>query len=316
MEEDTKKYQELLQEYRRVWNKVKQLQRFQAEQFLIQEQDALRDQIHNELRKLAQNLGKSNQDVDIDILVNEKDLAEFELPEFKVMNLKNLCFELDKPVVSRVIGANVLHPDQNEITKAEKEELFEDTSLFIPFGEEIAWHLFDHGEFLHREADNLERRRRAIALTVLTPAAVMTEVRSFETFHRGINLFGVVFNKQDFNTIITTLRTNREAVSIAPEYFVAEDVERDFELILQDDLENIKVYHDPKYKEETLSYLLEQYRRNCIIELPNLSVDLKNKALAQLDQEINNAKLQEMRENNETEVDNKIKKALDNPLAN
>ena len=302
MDENTQKYQALLGEYRRVWVKVKALERRFADPRIILEQDEQRNKIHFELKKLANLLGKTSQDVDIDILINEKSLAEYKLPEFKIINLKELYFELDNAAVSRVTGGNLLHSELNEQTKINKEVL-EDQFLFIPFGEEIAWHLFDHGDFLHREADNLEKRRRALALVAATPVGFQTEIRSFETFHRGINLFGVAFDKGDLFKIITALRENREAVSIAPEYLDEAVIEQDFLVILQDDIENIKSYVDPKNKEESLKYLLKTYRRNCVGEISNLSIVLKNKALEILDQEITNAELQELRDtvNEETE---------------
>lgn len=307
VEEDfSQKYKYLLTKYKTTWRQIRWLEKNMADPWKLSEKEIERNQLHNELKKIAPHLGKSDQDVNIDILIGEGDLSEYKLPEFRMVSLEKICSEMVRPQVVRAEGDNVLHPKLNAQVELTKEEI-SDEFLFIPFGQEVSWHLFDNDYFFERDVDDLERRRRALMLKKLESDTLFVEITSFTTFHRGVNMFGVVFKKDQYIKIIDTLRLNREHLSVDARFIPPEIIDHDFEQIIEDDVNQIKSYCDSEDDVESIEYLLQRYQREFTDSyIKKIPPDLQNKYTMFLEALIESTLIEKQREKIEVDVDRAI----------
>ncbi len=204
--------------------------------------DKERDQLHRELRNLAVLIGKAPQEVDIDLLAEASDLSEHDLPEFKLVRTESA---LDIPYIYKIDGENVIDPDQNDSVLVETEEDFKNLELFIPFGEDVYWHLFDEKMFRSVPPTGPERRRRALNAINNIPAGLhFIEIHSQETFHSAVALFGIAFKKSDLDTVLNFMRINKEIVTIDETKMDREQILKDYEALLKKEIREIRDYFD------------------------------------------------------------------------
>lgn len=204
--------------------------------------DRERDQIHRDLKALADVLGKSHQDVDIDLLAEANDLREHDLPEFRLVRTAEA---LELPYIYKIEGENVIDPDQNASVLVKTEDELKDLELFIPFGEDVYWHLFDEQMFRSVPLTGPERRRRALNAIDNIPAGLhFVEIHSQETFHNAIALFGIAFKKSDLDTVLNFMRINQELVTIDETKMDREQILKDYEAVIKKEIREIRNYFD------------------------------------------------------------------------
>lgn len=221
--------------------------------------DTERKRLHQLLRQKAGQIGKSAQDVDVDILMLEGNLKEHLLPEFSITRTDNKKWSENAGLVSMTTNENedALHPHQDSAKIKYVNPKTDNSKVFIPFGEEDLWHLFDGETFTQRAPDNLERRRRALK-AARDNGVYFLEVNDTKTFHRGKTLFGIAFPSEDFDRIVNYLYTHREETSILPEYIDHDLVEKDYAAIVEDDVRIVESYvakQQHKYPQQMEEYL-------------------------------------------------------------
>lgn len=305
MQTDLEKCQSLITEYKYVWARLRASKRLMRHRADIIALDAERDRIHNELRRIAPEIQKTRQDVDIDILTNEKDLAGHDIPEFKLLKTANSG--LDRAQYCKLEGGDILNPQKNKQTYIKEEDLDKTgVELFIPFGEETSWHLYDGWAFYDREPDNLERRRRALSVVEQNPGASFVEICSFETFHRGIKLFGVGFPGQNLDALVTFLTIHRKEISISKEFLDETKIREDFIKMVESEIADIHANADDYDGPENESYLLDRYSCYRIDRAPYIDDELKKELLGMLEIKITEAKEREFKQRVEKEVEGKL----------
>jgi hypothetical protein len=303
MDSNLVEYNRIIGLYRQVWAKIRSLQKRQAEKEVRFAEDKRRDALHKQLRVLAAKIGKTSQDVDIDILISEKDLSEYQIPEFRLLRIESSG--LVNPEIIKLDGGNVLEPYRNKKTLIPKNELSATgLDLFIPFGEERSWHLFDQDVFFEREPDNLEKRRRALSVVGGNLGASFVEVSSSESFHNKIKLFGIAFSSKDFDILINYLSTNRAEISIAKEFLNPEQVRKDFKEIIENNVDYIAAYDNGEF--ESNEYLLKRYLR--VLNGWQIDDEFKLIASGVLSEAISRAEEKELRERVEKEVEKNLVK--------
>jgi hypothetical protein len=221
-----------IEDYKRKLQEVRRAEKVMEDPGFIKFLDKERDDIHQELRELAPLIGKGPQDIIVDILVSDRDLSTYNLPEFKIMRTAHA---LDKISTIKVFDTEVSRQDLSDI-----EELPQEINTFIPFGEQDAWHLFDQEGYISRQPTELERRRRAARAVQLSAGkAKMVEVSSWKTFHNAVTLYGIACSAEDFEAVLSSMRNNRQEVSIDKRFFDQKQVRKDWEQILREDFEYI-----------------------------------------------------------------------------
>jgi len=181
-------YRLRLLDYREQHHKVRRLMsRVSVRPEVVLAADRVRNSIHQDLRRLAKDLGKSSADVDIDILSTADDLTEYQLPSFKLMQPWET---LDSPRLSFVTNTDELHVQTQTPNSRTNEETIAQTEMFIPFGEQAAYHLFDRDQFFERSLQEPQRRRSAQkAQELLHGLGKYVEFSTQETFHRWVRFF-------------------------------------------------------------------------------------------------------------------------------
>jgi hypothetical protein len=249
-------YERELNNYKRKWKEIRDLQKKgRTSNKLIHHLDIERNKIHRELRRLAVQIEKTSQDVDLDILINEKSLAEYGLNEFYIENKSTI--NTSDPALFSVLEYYVFEDNKRRIaTKVEIDEM----EVIIPFGIEEGWHLFDHDLFTTRLPDNTERRRRAKKVSEGHIEGVKyCEIYDSETFHRGKNFFGIAFPQKMLHKVLLFMREHRNDISIEKDRFDENILISDFREIVKEDIEFILEYEPGE--QESHEYLLERYRR-------------------------------------------------------
>ncbi|MFH0857491.1 MAG: hypothetical protein V1848_01955 [Candidatus Magasanikbacteria bacterium] len=251
--EDKELYQQKLGEYKKSWREIRTLERkgdVSLEYIHVLDQE--RDAIHKELRVIAPRIGKNEGDVDLDILANEENLREYGLPEFSIKRISDYN---KSNSINFNSGISVEFTDKDG-----KKHLGSELSgvdVFIAFGVQPTWHLFDHQSFFQKFPDDLERRRRAKTIADGFSDVLELEIYDQESFHRGMNFFGIAIPNDKFEKVLAFMRENRKEISIDERYFDRTRLDEDFEVIVRQDMEEILAYEPGKHEDH--KYLVERY---------------------------------------------------------
>jgi|GEM_PF-5451888 len=252
-------YEKKLGEYKRSWREIRDLERKgDASEKLIHALDQKRDDIHKELRAIALEIGKNEGDVDLDILANEENLREYGLPEFSIKRISD--YKKSNPINTNS-GITLQYTDkEGNIHFPRTIDEVSDTDVFIAFGVEPTWHLFDNQGFFQKFPDDLERRRRAKTIADEFPDVLELEIYDQESFHRGLNFFGIAIPNSKFEKVLAFMREHRKEISISEKYFDQKEFAEDFETIVRQDMEEILVYEPGKHDDH--KYLVQRYLEN------------------------------------------------------
>lgn len=261
-------YNGLIIQYRRKMQELRKAERKHEDFSIILFIDKERNAIHNQLRDLAPKLGKTSSDITIDILESDKDLSEYQIPEFKIVRTKN-TFERIQWVCVNEGGK------QGSWNKEMQDKIL--TTVFIPFGQQEFYHLFDEMGYPLRQAEELEYRRRLEKLIKILPVeSFSVDIYSDKTFHQGTLLYGLAFHSEDFDRVLAIMREQRAEISIDKSYFKSEQLEEDALSMAIEDVEYIKK-HGPG-AQETLPWLLKKLERewNHFFKFPGNSKKVVN----------------------------------------
>lgn len=277
------KYNNYLIRYRKLLQQVRNLDSRAGVNIRLKNKllvlDAKRDALHIEMKKFAASIGKTSEDVDLDILLGDNGLKEFKMPEFKISKIQSLLENIRKATISEL----EYDTDNEDFSKKQKlEKDFYQDYLFIPFIEEQSWHLYKEEPSFDIMPDGLEKRRRLNYLKEKFPEIVVAEIFLPETFHRKTRIYGAIFHKKQFERLVHFLVENRSKVSIDKENFNKEILFEDWKKILK---LKIKEILNCKLNEgESYSNLLKRFKEN--INYLDLSDEYKNIAHKILDDEI------------------------------
>ncbi len=223
-------YKLLLEKYRRQLFKLRKAEREGSDSAEIISIDNERNAIHNKLRKIAPDIGLTSQDITLDILVSDKDLSGYGLPEFKVLRT-NTAMDRDF-YVSVDKGESTAHWAKGRVP--------DNMAAFIPFGQLEDWHLFDREGYNSHEPDELERCRRLAKLIELSKEyASAIKIVSPRSFHVCTTLYGVGLPIDKIDEILLLIKEFRSEVSISKEFFNEQQICRDFIEIIQTDVDYI-----------------------------------------------------------------------------
>jgi len=248
MESLEQTYYSLIDHYRSVWNEARKADRNRESGLVMNYLDRERDQIHDKIRQLAPQIGKTEADIALDILESERELSKYQLPEFKVLRT-NRVLEKKAEISYKDLNGNKIYIFQKETPK--------EIAAFIPFGQQEFWHLFDEEGYTLRQPDEKERRRRIARLVELMKGQVFAvEIFSSETFHRATTLFGVACSPDLLEKLFTVMREHRQEISIERRFFNADIVRDDFKEMLQEDI-NYIMSRKPS-QQETKVYLIDR----------------------------------------------------------
>jgi len=152
-----KEYDDLISQYQSKMQELRVAEKRRRDQNVILFLDKERNAIHNKLRKLGLSIGKSSQDIMLDILASEGDLSEYQLPEFKVLRT---AYAMDKIDLIFVVDENGNEKDTVSSQALLYRDLPKHLESFIPFGEQENWHLFDCEGYTFHFPDEEERKNR------------------------------------------------------------------------------------------------------------------------------------------------------------
>lgn len=242
---DELEYQQLLEKYKDLFDEVRKAEKERQDAGYRNAIDQERNEVHNELKKLGERIGKNPQDILLDLLEYEDNLKEFGLPECKVGKTREILTKIT------YIKVGEAYIQAKEITK--------EIEAFIPFGSQEHWHLFDVDDYAQRAPDEREKRRRMEKIVEKMEGKVrVIEIHSRSSFHNGVTLFGVACRSEDMEEVFAFMRTHREEVSPAQEFMGKRQIEQDTEEMLREDIEFILTKElDPQ---ETRPYLVERLR--------------------------------------------------------
>lgn len=254
-----KEYAILIHEYRKKFDELKKAERKHEDDKIIRFIDKERNEIHNQLRAVAVKIGKSPQDITLDILASENNLAEYQLPEFKIFRPNNIAF-FNITSIKYKDDKGKKHKLQSLEDKSEFGNFIENTG-FISFGQQEWYHLFDEEGYPFRQPEELEYRRRIQKISELTGGkAFLTELHSQDTFHRATTMYGIGFDPKYIDQLLAILYQNRTEVSIDKKFLNIKQIEADVIKMLEEDIEYILAFKTNEY--QTHSYLLETLQRH------------------------------------------------------
>jgi hypothetical protein len=250
--------------------------------------DKERNKIHNELRNLARLLGKGTHEITLDILEHEGNLLEYNLPEFQVINTNASFDEINH--VEILNESNELKRISPKYKNFRGNELPEDISVFIPFGQQEFWHLSDNFGFPVRQRNELELRRRINKIIKLAKDkgeenVKMIEIFNSETFHRGTLLYGIAFAPKSLGILLDVISDNRSEVSISGEYINKEQISKDAVKIIKEDIDKLLSEEPGEY--ESYEYLVERYKE---MVLGSNSMNISEKESSEIEEVFKEAK--------------------------
>lgn len=227
MKNSLDEYQDLVGQYRERLSELRKAEKNGESNDLILFMDKERNEIHNKLRSIAPQIGKTSQDITLDILKSDDNLTEYGLPEFKTMRTSEAFQD----------PATLVRVDNKAWPKSQDNKEFE---VFIPFGEQEAWRLFDSEDFIFRQPDETERRRRIQKLQDMSHGDVhLVEIRSDRTFHQATILYGAGFSVEKLNKILSLMHEHHAEISIDRKNFNGDQIREDFVATATKDLEYI-----------------------------------------------------------------------------
>ncbi|GEM_PF-6713095 len=256
-----KRYQDLLDDYRSKLSELRKAERRREDATFIRFIDAERDAVHRELRKVGALLGKSAEEIALDLLVSEKDLSEYNLSEFKILHTKNALDQITWVREIDQYGATISKYKSSQVDIYDNSEwLPQGVMAFIPFGQQENFHLFDDDDYVCRDSEELERRRRLFRLINLA-GGIPIEVHSQKTYHQAVTLFGIGYAPENLEYLFRIMREHQSDISINPQFFSKEQIREDFHTIINEDLEHIFSY--AKDTEENV-HLIERFKYSII----------------------------------------------------
>ncbi|PIR76807.1 MAG: hypothetical protein COU32_00140 [Candidatus Magasanikbacteria bacterium CG10_big_fil_rev_8_21_14_0_10_42_10] len=257
-------YDDLISQYQIKLQELRVAERRRRDQSIILFLDKERNAIHNKLRKLGLSIGKSSQDIMLDILASEGDLSEYQLPEFKVLRTARAMNKIDLIFVMDDKGG----PKETITYQALSHyELPKHLESFIPFGEQENWHLFDNQGYTFHSPDEEERKTRMHRLIDMSSGSLQeVEIISYDSFHNATTLFGVACSADDLEKIFSIIREHRTEISISRDFFDNEKIKEDFLRILEKDLNYILERDLDEH--ETYGYLVKRLKEYVIHNVP------------------------------------------------
>lgn len=254
-------YIELLDEIQKVQTQSKRSGNSESSYVLMLDKE--RNELHNRLKELAKTLGKTEGDVNIDILSKRNSLRDYNLPEFKLIRLEDLNEFSD-----RIIYEKEGEPKRETIAQRFGDEPA--SEVFIPFGLTESWHMFDQKSFYQRKPETLEQQRKARLFEEENPNFGMyAEIEMPETFHQGIKLHGLLIKKESYDQVISRIAQKRERYSVLPQFLNKEQMEKDIKSIIEEDIEKIVHYGEKAEKNgtyETPTELLKRYKEQSVYD--------------------------------------------------
>jgi hypothetical protein len=309
-----KEYWTLIHSYKKQLLEIRKAERKGEDTKYILFLDKERDKTHQQLRKLAPLIGKNNQDVDFDILESEGNLSEYQLPEFNVLR----TFEITSTSKSKQ-GFIQIYRDGFFGEPISSRRYQEDYSLkerslnleiFIPFGEKTSWHLFDYGSFFERPPDFLEKERRCLQVYQELPEITsFIQINLTDTFHNGVEIFGIAVSKNNFYQLINHLRQRRKDLSIKKEYLDSEQIKKDFRDILKEDIDEIFEYGWDEYGDPR--YHFRRYREN--VKIPIEYKEIAKEIFNQKEEELKDIEIKREIALNNERIDKLSKQDIDLP---
>lgn len=294
-------YKSLIIQYRRKMQELRKAERKHEDFSILHFIDKERNEIHNKLRELAPKLDKSASDITVDILESDKDLSEYQIPEFKIVRTTNTFDRISWICVNE----NGKHGPWNR----EVENTIKSATVFIPFGQQEFYHLFDAMGSPMREADELERRRRLEKLVKILPVeSFNVDIYSSETYHRGTLLYGLAFHPHDIDRVLAIMREHKAEISIDHSYFNAEQIEEDVISMAEEDVAYIKI--EGPGEQETIPGLLKNLANawNYSFKFPGNTKKIVNDLF---DLEIHEAEKEYDRQELEKEIEARLGKVSD-----
>lgn len=296
-------YDGLIEKYRQKMQELRKAERKHEPDDVINFIDKEKNLIHKQLRAIAPKIRKTAEDISLDILSSERNLSEYQLPEFKVVRTNDAMPEI----------TNIFQQDENReyipFRKEEKERIFK-TTAFIPFGQQELWHLSDEEGYPMRQPTELECRRRIAKLTALMNNQITpVEIYSYQSFHTGTILFGVAFDPAILDQLLATMYEHRPEISIDKQFFNKKQIEDDMLQMIKEDIEHV-LDMEPSLnerKEYILERLKSEWRRNL-----NFSTELIEKTNNIFEQakkegrELERTQAEEEKENRDMKIFDKV----------
>lgn len=251
-------YNNLIFQYRRKMRELQKAERKHEDFSIILFIDKERNAIHNQLRELAPKLGKTASDITIDILESDKDLSEYQMPEFKLVRTKN-AFKTIHWILASEHGKKIAW-------NRELQDRIKNTTIFIPFGQQEYYHLFDATGYPMRQPEEFECRRRLDRLASLIPfESYAVDIYSAETFHRGTLLYGLAFSPENIDKALSIMGEHKSEISIDKRHFDPVQIEQDVVAMAEDDISYVLQQGPGEY--ETIPWLLKRLRDSWRSEL-------------------------------------------------
>ena len=233
-----KEYDDLISQYQTKMRELRVAEKRRRDRSVILFLDRERDVIHNKLRKLGLQIGKDSQDIMLDILASDNDLSEYQLPEFRALRTNKAMEKIDFVFLLDDSGNIQKRFRGNDLYY--KHIFPADLGVFIPFGEQENWHLFDCEGYTFHFPDEEERKNRMNRLIAMAGGALQSiEIISYTSFHNATTLFGVACSVENLERVFAVMREHRLEVSISKDFFDKEKINENFFKMLEKDLNYI-----------------------------------------------------------------------------
>ncbi len=224
-----KNYTNAMETYLRVTNKMRGLERRypigtrdSAINFEIMEMDKDRHQDHLKLIEIAKKLGKSKEDVLIDIIRWENSLADYGLPEFSILKSSdildtqgfhsaikfNIDEDLGRPLSPAPLNESAFGSDFGE-------RVFPEDKILLVFSINP---IEGYGEDEIKPEDYEEREKRAEALAMEINGEYFDNVQG--GYHAtSAHIIGVVFPIKDLESVLGIIRNSPDKFRLGKEFY-------------------------------------------------------------------------------------------------
>ncbi len=259
-------YKNLMGDYQRLYREIIKLERKhplerrdEAVQWEILEIDKERNQIHQKLNRIAEQVGRTKEDVIVDMVRWQKSLKEFGLPEFSVLDSGdmiesfgstyfNIALQLDRPQFHEkretVLGEPFLKGSEDE--EKHSKPVIADDELLIVFSINTILPKFGYprGYGMLEEKkpfDYDERIARAKNLAKKTNGKFFINTQG--SHHESdANVMGVVIPKKNLEKVAGVIRNDPEKFRLGEQFYTdstlqelrtkkkEEDIQREKEL--------------------------------------------------------------------------------------
>ncbi|PIR04059.1 MAG: hypothetical protein COV59_02650 [Candidatus Magasanikbacteria bacterium CG11_big_fil_rev_8_21_14_0_20_39_34] len=210
-------YDDLLKQYRKLMERVKALEEEGSGRDAIAYIDSFRNSVHNELKAAGRKLGKGESAVNCEILASQENLDEYGLPEFHLIPIGT-----HKKSYVRAFG------DEQKIISVPED------AFVLPFLTEVSWRLYENSYGFFQKSPymfELQNRMQEVSEKLGVPCI---ELYLPETQHKGIRFVGLQVNADNWEQILSYLRTHRQESSIDAKFMDADRIAKDWEMIVRD----------------------------------------------------------------------------------